>query len=102
MSSGASGAAWGAGVVIGGRYRLHKRLGAGGMGEVWLAEHLTLGTTAAVKLVDTAARDNAAEILGRFELEARAAAQLRSPHVVQILDHGVDGRIAFMVMELLE
>ena len=38
----------------------------------------------------------------RFELEARAAAQLKSPHVVQILDHGVDGRVAFIAMELLE
>ena len=101
--SGAAGSApWRAGSLIGGRYRLLRRLGAGGMGEVWLAEHTTLGTTAAVKLVDIAARDNAGEILARFELEARAAAQLRSPNVVQILDHGVDGHVAFMVMELLE
>jgi eukaryotic-like serine/threonine-protein kinase len=98
----AKSAPWLIGSVIGGRYRLRGRLAAGGMGEIWKAEHLTLGTTAAVKLVDTADRDNPHEILARFQLEARAAAQLRSPHVVQILDHGVDGHVAFMVMELLE
>jgi serine/threonine protein kinase len=93
---------WRAGAVVGGRYELRSPIGAGAMGEVWLADHLTLGTKVAVKLVDTANRDDAAELLGRFQLEARAAAQLKSPHVVQILDHGADGRVAFMAMELLE
>jgi serine/threonine-protein kinase len=74
----------------------------GAMGEVWRADHVSLGTTVAVKLIDTADRDDAAELLARFHQEARAAAQLKSPHVVQILDHGADGRVAFMAMELLE
>jgi serine/threonine-protein kinase len=89
-------------VVVGGRYRLKAPIGAGAMGEVWSADHVSLGTQVAVKLVDTAARDDAQELLGRFQLEARAAAQLRSPHVVQILDNGADGRVAFIAMELLE
>jgi serine/threonine-protein kinase len=72
------------------------------MGVVWRADHLTLGTTVAVKLVDTEGRAGGAELLARFQQEARAAAQLKSPHVVQILDYGADGRIAFMAMELLE
>jgi serine/threonine protein kinase len=93
---------WRAGALVGGRYKLRAPLGAGAMGEVWLADHVTLGTTVAVKLVDTADRPDAPELLGRFQLEARAAAQLKSPHVVQILDHGADGRVAFMAMEHLE
>ncbi len=93
---------WRAGAVVGGRYELRSPIGAGAMGEVWLADHLTLGTRVAVKLVDTTDRADAAELLGRFQLEARAAAQIRSPHVVHILDHGADGRVAFMAMELLE
>jgi serine/threonine-protein kinase len=72
------------------------------MGEVWRAQHMTLGTDVALKLVDTAGRADAAETLARFGLEARAAAQLKSPHVVSILDHGVDGSVAFMAMELLD
>ena len=94
--------AWRAGAVIGGRYRLIGPIGAGAMGEVWRAEHATLGTPLAVKLVDTANRRDAGELLARFQQEARAAAQLRSPHVVQILDHGADQRVAFIAMELLE
>jgi serine/threonine-protein kinase len=89
-------------VVVGGRYRLRSPLGSGAMGEVWRAEHVSLGTPVAVKLVDTAKHQDAAEILARFQTEARAAAQLRSPHVVQILDHGAEGRVAFIAMELLE
>jgi eukaryotic-like serine/threonine-protein kinase len=93
---------WCAGSIIAARYRLVDRLGTGGMGEVWRAEHLSLGTSVALKLVDIAVRQNPDEILARFQQEARAAARLKSPYVVQILDHGVDGSIAFMVMEMLE
>ena len=93
---------WQAGALIGGRYRLVAPIGAGAMGEVWRADHTSLGTSVAVKLVDTANSEDVGELLGRFQLEARAAAQLRSPHIVQILDHGVDAGVAFMAMELLE
>jgi serine/threonine-protein kinase len=82
--------------------RLVKRLGAGGMGSVWLAEHQSLRTTVVVKFmaIELAA---SAEAMERFSREAAAAAQVKSPHVVQMLDHGVtsDG-IPFIVMELLE
>jgi eukaryotic-like serine/threonine-protein kinase len=93
---------WQAGTLVGGRFRLVAKIGAGSMGEVWRAEHLALGTSVAVKLVDTSGRDDAGEMLARFQQEARAAAHLRSPHVVQMLDHGADGPIAFIAMELLE
>ncbi len=90
------------GDVLAGRYRLTRPLRSGARGQVWLAEHLALdGTKVAVKLVDRRwAGDD--ETQGRFKREANAAAALRSPHVVQILDHGVAEGAPFVVMELLE
>ena len=76
--------------VLAGKYKLVHQLGKGGMGSVWLADHLTLQSPVAIKLIDPAIASNP-EALARFMREARAAAALRSPHVVQILDHGVDG-----------
>jgi len=71
------------------------------MGSVWVADHLTLGTQVAVKFIS---RDLAAEpqMLTRFQREATAAAQIKSPHVVQVFDNGVtdDGQ-PYIVMELL-
>lgn len=89
------------GKVLAGRYRLQSQLGEGGFGTVWRAEQLVLGATVAVKLIDlTIARQTGA--LDRFLREAQAAATLRSPHVVQVLDYGVDGDQPFIAMELLE
>ncbi|HEY6079162.1 MAG TPA: serine/threonine-protein kinase, partial [Polyangiaceae bacterium] len=87
--------------ILSGKYRLERELGRGGMGSVWLAEHLTLRSPVAIKLIDPTIADNP-EALARFLREAQAAASLRSPHVVQILDHGVDNGVPFIVMELLE
>jgi serine/threonine protein kinase len=84
------------------KIRLVRPLGAGGMGSVWLADHLALHTQVVVKFIAEALATNK-EVLGRFEREAAAASQVKSPHVVQILDHGVsDAGRPFMVMELLE
>jgi serine/threonine protein kinase len=71
------------------------------MGAVWRAEHVELGTPAAVKLLDPTIAGSS-EALVRFKREAQAAATLRSPHVVQILDYGVDGGTPYIAMELLE
>jgi eukaryotic-like serine/threonine-protein kinase len=90
-----------AGTVIAGRYRLVAPLSRGGMGSVWRAEHLSLGSPIAVKLIDADLVEHD-EPRARFEQEARAAAALRSPNVVQILDHGVDKELPFIVMELLD
>jgi eukaryotic-like serine/threonine-protein kinase len=87
--------------ILAGKYRLIHQLGRGGMGSVWLAQHLTLRSNVAVKLIDPSIATQP-EALERFMREARAAATLRSPHVVQILDHGVDGAIPYIAMELLE
>jgi serine/threonine protein kinase len=71
------------------------------MGSVWYAEHLSLNASVALKLIDApAAPDPVAT--ERFLREARLAAALRSPHVVQILDYGLDGGAPYIVMELLE
>jgi serine/threonine protein kinase len=87
--------------VLVGRYRLDERLGAGGMGSIWRAYHLVLAAPVAVKLIDREAIPDE-ETLGRFMREAQSAATLRSPHVVQILDYGVDDTLPFIVMELLD
>jgi eukaryotic-like serine/threonine-protein kinase len=87
--------------LIAGKYELVEQLGRGGMGSVWRARSLRLRSWVAVKLIDPAL---AASALGkrRFLREARAAAGLRSPHVIQVLDHGVDHETPYIVMELLE
>lgn len=91
------------GVVLAGKYRLEGVLGRGGMGSVWRAHHLGLEAPIAVKLMDPAIMSTPG-MLQRFHREAQAAAKLRSPHVVQIIDHGVDDATAtpFIAMELLE
>jgi eukaryotic-like serine/threonine-protein kinase len=72
------------------------------MGAVWEGTHSSLGTRVAVKFIDVEYAESP-EARGRFENEARAAARLRSKHVVEVYDHGVseDGR-PFIVMEFLE
>lgn len=92
---------WGPGTVILGRYRLESILGKGGMGSVWRAEHLQLRAPVAVKLLDASISNNQ-QMLARFMREAQSAAALRSPHVVQIFDHGVEDGTAFIAMELLQ
>jgi serine/threonine-protein kinase len=90
-----------------GSYQLVERLGTGGMGEVWRAEHRLLARDAAIKLVRPevlGARDDseARQMLKRFEREAQATAALSSPHTIQVFDFGVtqDGTF-YYVMELL-
>ena len=90
-----------------GSYRLGELLGKGGMGEVYKATHRMLARPAAIKLIrpEMLGGDNAlaAQIATRFRREAEAAANLRSPHTVELYDFGVaeDGTLYF-VMELLE
>jgi len=93
---------WSPGAIVGDRYRLCQLIGAGAMAEVWRAEHITLETQVAVKLVNVEHDVRPDETQERFLREGRAAAKLRSPHVVQILDHGLHGRSAYIAMELLE
>src|SRR5687768_15942450 len=82
------------------RYRLESILGQGGMGSVWKAEHIQLRSPVAIKLLDPAIAHNE-QMLSRFLREAQACAALRSPHVVQIFDYGVEDGNAFIAMEML-
>lgn len=91
-----------AGDVIAAKYRLERLVGRGGMGSVWAARHVQLGMPVALKFIETVEGADVADARARFEREARAAGQLRSPHVVQILDHGVDDDRPYIAMELLE
>ncbi len=89
------------GKLISDRYRLIRLLGKGGMGSVWLAEHLTLKNEVAIKLIDSQLA-NHPEARARFLREAQLAARIKSPHVVQIYDHGMsaDGH-PYIAMEYL-
>src|SRR5260221_8677608 len=75
-------------------YRLTRLLGAGGFGEVYLAEHLYRTTQVAIKILPQLAQDD----LHSFLIEARTF-RLKHPNIVQVLDFGVEGRIPFIVME---
>ncbi len=88
------------GRILAGKYRLGERLGEGGMGAVYQAEHLVLQAPVAIKVIEREVADEGTRT--RFMREAQAAAALRSPHVVQILDYGTERDVPFMVMELLE
>jgi serine/threonine protein kinase len=88
-------------MVVADRFRLVRMIGRGGMGSVWQAMHLGLDTPCAVKFIEGELA-NVAEAHARFEREAKAAAQLRSPNVVQIFDHGVWQGRPYIAMELLE
>ncbi len=88
--------------VLASKLRLLRPLGQGGMGVVWAARHLALGTDVAVKLIrpERVAADPA--LVARFEREARATARIAHPHVVQVMDFGaVDEAVPYLVMELL-
>jgi serine/threonine-protein kinase len=90
-----------AGSIIANRYRLLRKLGAGGMGSVWLAHDISLDSHCAIKLVDPEKAANE-EVRVRFEREAKAAAQIRGTNVVDIFDHGIFDGIPFIAMEYLE
>ncbi len=89
-----------------GSYRLVERLGAGGMGEVWRAEHQLLARKAAIKLVRPDVlrdRQHAPLIQERFRREAQTLASMRSRHTIELYDYGVtDDGTFFYVMELLD
>ncbi len=89
-----------AGSVVG-EYEIERKLGQGGMGVVYSAVHPILGKRAAIKVIsDEMSRD--ADSIARFRREARAVAQLASPHIVDVFGFGAlaDGR-AYFVMEHL-
>jgi serine/threonine-protein kinase len=89
-----------AGLRIGDRYELTRRIAGGGMGEVWAARDVVLGREVAVKLLRREYADDAG-FVERFRNEARHAASLSHPGIASVYDYGeIDGS-AYLVMELV-
>jgi len=90
-------------MLIASRYRVVRELGRGGMGAVFLVEHVNTGDHAALKVMLGTGRIDM-EALERFKREARAPAKIKSEHVVKVLDADTSPELAgapFLVMELL-
>lgn len=93
------------GETLDGKYRIDQQLGAGGMGNVYLATHLGTTRVVAVKVI---APKWAADphFLARFQREAQACGRLRHPNIVNVTDFGIartsGGLIPYLVMELLD
>lgn len=105
------------GAVLGGKYELKHPLRKGAMGSVWVAQHLDLEITVAVKLMSPdsetpdgtgspsiSSQSSGSVSMGRsrFEREAKTAAQLKNANVVRVLDYGVFRETPYMVMEMLD
>src|SRR5687767_3993826 len=90
------------GALVAGRYRAEKRVGAGGMGEVWSAVREEDGCKVALKTLLSAAALNH-EVVARFRREALFLDKIRSEHVAHVLDFVTDDRYGLcLVMEFVE
>src|SRR5262245_1899863 len=93
------------GNILDGKYRIDKQLGAGGMGNVYLATHLGTTRIVAVKVI---APRWAADLhfLARFQREAQACGRLRHPNIINVTDFGIAkasaGTMPYLVMEFLD
>jgi hypothetical protein len=83
-----------------GPYEVRDAIGAGGMGEVYVAHDSRLGRDVAIKILPRSS--GGADALARFEREARAVAALSHPNILAIHDVGAEGAVHFVVTELLE
>ncbi|HSD87032.1 MAG TPA: serine/threonine-protein kinase, partial [Kofleriaceae bacterium] len=85
-----------------GNYKIVRLLGTGGMGVVYLAEHVSLGRKAVIKFVQERLTKDAA-YMQRFFIEAKTTASIRHPGIVDVFDYGKDDRgRGYIVMEFLE
>ena len=83
------------------RYRILRKLGAGGMGEVWLAEDTQLGRQVALKLLPQEDAGNN-DLVQRFEREARAASALNHPNILTVYEVGHADDVHFIATEYIE
>lgn len=88
------------GKLVDGRYRVRARIARGGMATVYVATDLRLERRIALKVMHGHLSDDTV-FQSRFIQEARAAARLADPHVVNVFDQGQDGELAYLVMEYL-
>ncbi|MCB9577899.1 MAG: protein kinase [Polyangiaceae bacterium] len=84
-----------------GQYRIERRLGSGGMGEVYAAVHVTLHKRVAIKVLHRQMAEDPV-IVARFVREGQAASRIRHPHTVDVTDVGVIDGIPCLVMEYLD
>lgn len=90
------------GTVLAGRYRVDRILGAGGIGQVWAAKNIAVGSDVAVKVLFAASASNK-ELVLRFRREAYLLARVRSDHVARVLDLVSDDVYGlFLVLELID
>ena len=89
------------GTLLADRYEGLRRLGRGGMGEVWAARDRVLRRDVAIKLL-LVDEGLSSDLPARFEREAVAAAQINHPNVVALYDRGVHEDVVFLVMELID
>ena len=90
------------GSILGGKYRIQHKIGSGGIGIVYAAEHIALGSRVAIKILRSAAATDPSEV-ARLRREAQVQVSIQHPNVVQTLDLDQlpDGSI-YIVMELLQ
>ncbi len=89
------------GFLISGKYRLLERLGAGGMGAVYLCEHILMGRRVALKVLPIAQAEDPAS-LARFYREAKAVARLDHPNIVRAHDIDHEDKLHFLVLEFID
>ncbi len=85
-----------------GKCMLHKRIGEGGMGTVYMGKHLTLDVEVAVKVLPRALAQRDRGFVDRFLREARTAARVHHPNIVQVLDVDFQQGVYFIVMEYID
>src|ERR1700722_8185246 len=89
------------GFIIAGKYRLLQRVGAGGMGSVYLCEHILMKRRVALKVLPASEAEDESAI-ARFHREARAVAALDHPNIVRAHDIDCENKLHFLVMEYVD
>jgi eukaryotic-like serine/threonine-protein kinase len=91
------------GTTLGGKYRIERLLGEGGMGAVYEAVHIGTNRRIALKVISGDASRHSPDVIARFVREAKAAGAIDTQHIVQVLDFGVDEQLSvpYLAMEFL-
>src|SRR5437868_221141 len=89
------------GRIIRGRYKLIDERGRGSFATVYVTRDLSTNLLYAVKVLHMAHSDNA-NLIERFKREAQILEKINDPHIVHIVDYGVDNNVYFIVMEFID